>query len=141
MKNDQLPLEESYAYGFHDEDVSVYKTEKGLSRSVVETISAIKNEPQWMRELRLRAYDSFVEQKNPDWGPDLSGIDFDEYTYYIKPSEKQESSWEEVPETIKNTFDRLGIPQAEQKYLAGVSTQYESEVVYHNMLAEVEEKA
>lgn len=140
MKNDQLPLEESYAYGFHDEDVSVYKTEKGLSRSVVETISAIKNEPQWMRELRLRAYDSFVEQKNPDWGPDLSGIDFDEYTYYIKPSEKQESSWEEVPETIKNTFDRLGIPQAEQKYLAGVSTQYESEVVYHNMLAEVEEK-
>ena len=86
MKNDQLPLEESYAYGFHDEDVSVYKTEKGLSRSVVETISAIKNEPQWMRELRLRAYDSFIEQKNPDWGPDLSGIDFDEYTYYIKPS-------------------------------------------------------
>lgn len=140
MKNEQLHLEDNYAYGFHDEDVSVYKTEKGISREVVETISAIKKEPQWMRELRLQAYESFINQKNPAWGPDLSEIDFDAYTYYIKPSEKQGKDWNEVPETIKNTFDRLGIPEAEAKYLAGVSTQYESEVVYHNMLAEVQEK-
>lgn len=140
MKNDQLQLQDTYAYGFHDEDVSVYKTQAGLSREVVETISDIKKEPQWMKELRLKAYDSFMEQKNPSWGPDLSGIQFDEYTYYIKPSEKQGKNWDEVPDTIKNTFDRLGIPQAEAKYLAGVSTQYESEVVYHNMLEEVEAK-
>ena len=94
MKN-ELHLEEQYAYGFHDEDVSVYKTEKGLSREVVETISKIKQEPDWMREIRLKAYDSFIEQKNPSWGPDLSGIQFDEYTYYIKPSEKQGKDWNE----------------------------------------------
>ena len=88
----------------------------------------------------IRDSHSFVEQKNPDWGPDLSDIHFDDYTYYIKPSDKQEKSWEDVPSTIRNTFDKLGIPEAEQKFLAGVSTQYESEVVYHNMLEEVEEK-
>ena len=103
-------------------------------------ISKIKNEPEWMLDLRLKAYHSFVKQKNPNWGPDLSQINFDDYTYYIKPSDRQQQNWEEVPETIRNTFDRLGIPEAEQKYLAGVSTQYESEVVYHNMLEEVEEK-
>ncbi len=140
MKDEGLHLEESYAYGFHDEDVSVYQTGKGLSRSVIETISSIKQEPQWMRELRLQAYESFLKQSNPKWGPDLSSIDFDDYTYYIKPSDKQGKDWSEVPETIKNTFERLGIPQAEAKYLAGVSTQYESEVVYHNMLEEVESK-
>ncbi len=93
-----------------------------------------------MLEYRLKAYHQFKSMPLPSWGPDLSRIDFDDYTYYIKASEKQERSWEDVPETIKNTFDRLGIPEAEQKFLAGVSTQYESEVVYHNMLAEVEEK-
>ena len=92
-----------------------------------------------MLDIRLKAYHSFVEQKNPDWGPDLSHINFDDYIYYIKPSEKEEHNWDEVPETIRNTFNKLGIPEAEQKYLAGVSTQYESEVVYHNMLEEVQE--
>ena len=92
-----------------------------------------------MLDIRLKAYHSFVEQKNPDWGPDLSYINFDDYIYYIKPSEKEEHNWDEVPETIRNTFNKLGIPEAEQKYLAGVSTQYESEVVYHNMLEEVQE--
>lgn len=140
MSKNKIKLQDTYAYGFHDQDVSVYRTRKGLDAQVVETISRIKQEPDWMRELRLKAYDSFVKQKNPDWGPDLSGIDFDEYTYYIKPSEKQGKDWDEVPETIKDTFDRLGIPEAEAKYLAGVSTQYESEVVYHNMLEEVQEK-
>lgn len=136
----ELNLSNEYEYGFHDEDTSVFKTQKGLNEDVVRTISKIKKEPEWMLDLRLKAYHSFVEQKNPKWGPDLSQIDFNDYTYYIKPSEKQEQSWDEVPDTIRNTFDKLGIPEAEQKFLAGVSTQYESEVVYHNMLEEVEEK-
>lgn len=140
MSKSKIEWQDTYAYGFHDEDVSVYRTQKGLSAQVVETISRIKQEPDWMRELRLKAYDSFVKQQNPDWGPDLSGIHFDDYTYYIKPSDRQGKDWDEVPETIKDTFDRLGIPEAEAKYLAGVSTQYESEVVYHNMLEEVQEK-
>ena len=140
MEEKNLQLSNEYEYGFHDEDTSVFKTQKGLNEDVVSTISAIKKEPEWMLDLRLKAYQSFVEQKNPNWGPDLSHIDFDEYTYYIKPSDKQEKSWDEVPDTIRNTFDKLGIPEAEQKFLAGVSTQYESEVVYHNMLEEVQEK-
>lgn len=140
MTNKDIPMQEEYKYGFHDKDVSVYKTQKGLTRETVEEISAIKKEPEWMKEIRLKAYDAFVKMDMPKWGPDLSELNFDDYTYYIKPSDKQENSWEEVPDTIKDTFDRLGIPEAEAKYLAGVSTQYESEVVYHNMLKEVEEK-
>ncbi|WP_276886511.1 Fe-S cluster assembly protein SufB [Allobaculum stercoricanis] len=136
----QVLEEKDYQYGFHDEDTSVFKTEKGLTEQTIREISAIKKEPEWMLQRRLDAYHSFLKQENPDWGPDLSYIDFDEFTYYIKPSETQEQDWEEVPETIRNTFQKLGIPEAEQKYLAGVSTQYESEVVYHNMLEEVEEK-
>ena len=138
MEN-KFPSEE-YKYGFHDEDVSVYNTGKGLNEHIVELISKKKNEPEWMLEYRLKAYRQFKSMPLQKWGPDLSHIDFDDYTYYIKPSEKQERNWEDVPETIKNTFDKLGIPEAEQKFLAGVSTQYESEVVYHNMLKEVEEK-
>lgn len=138
MEN-KFPSEE-YKYGFHDEDVSVYNTGKGLNEHIVELISKKKNEPEWMLEYRLKSYRQFKNMKLQEWGPDLSHIDFDDYTYYIKPSEKQERNWEDVPKTIKNTFDKLGIPEAEQKFLAGVSTQYESEVVYHNMLKEVEEK-
>lgn len=136
----QVLEDEEYKYGFHDKDVSVFKTGKGLTEETVREISAIKKEPEWMLQRRLDAYHSFRDQKNPGWGPDLSEIDFDEFTYYIKPTEKTEDSWDEVPDTIRDTFDRLGIPEAEQKFLAGVSTQYESEVVYHNMLKEVEEK-
>ena len=139
-EKNEINLSNEYEYGFHDEDTSVFKTQKGLNEDVVKTISKIKKEPEWMLDLRLKAYHSFVEQKNPEWGPDLSHIDFNEYTYYIKPSEKQEKSWDEVPDTIRDTFNKLGIPEAEQKFLAGVSTQYESEVVYHNMLEEVQEK-
>ncbi|WP_304754385.1 Fe-S cluster assembly protein SufB, partial [Dubosiella newyorkensis] len=137
--NKELPSTE-YKYGFHDKDVSVFKTGKGLNEETVREISRIKKEPEWMLDLRLKAYHAFEEKPNPNWGPDLSEIDFDDYTYYIKPSEKQEKTWDEVPETIRDTFEKLGIPEAEQKFLAGVSTQYESEVVYHNMLEEVEEK-
>lgn len=139
-KNKDIEISTEYEYGFHDEDVSIFNTGKGLSEDVVRQISAIKKEPEWMLERRLEAYRYFVEAKNPDWGPDLSEIDFNDYTYYIKPSERQQKNWDEVPETIRNTFDKLGIPEAEQKYLAGVTTQYESEAVYHNMLEEVEEK-
>ncbi|MDE6475621.1 MAG: Fe-S cluster assembly protein SufB [Erysipelotrichaceae bacterium] len=140
MDNKQFPLDGEYQYGFQDEDVSVYKTKKGLTREVVEEISKIKKEPDWMRDLRLQAFEQFEKMEMQTWGPSLEHLCFDDYTYYIKPSDKQENDWEDVPETIKDTFDRLGIPEAEQKFLAGVSTQYESEVVYHNMLEEVEEK-
>ena len=135
----EFKLSTDYEYGFHDKDVSVFNTGKGLSEEVVRTISKAKKEPEWMLDIRLKAYHSFVEQENPNWGPDLSHINFDDYIYYIKPSDKEEHNWDEVPETIRNTFNKLGIPEAEQKYLAGVSTQYESEVVYHNMLEEVQE--
>lgn len=139
-KKDELGFSSEYEYGFHDEDTSVFKTGKGLNEETIRTISKMKNEPEWMLQRRLDAYHSFMEQENPEWGPDLSEIDFDDYTYYIKPSEKEEKNWEDVPETIRNTFDRLGIPEAEQKFLAGVTTMYDSEAVYHNMLEEVEEK-
>lgn len=140
MKNKAIiESQENYKYDFKDEDVSVYKTNKGLSEEVIKSISKHKNEPEWMLEYRLKAYHKFLELPNPSFGPDLSEIDFNDFTYYIKPSDKVEKDWEDVPETIKETFAKLKIPEAEAKYLAGVSTQYESEVVYHNMLKEVEE--
>lgn len=131
---------DDYKYDFKDEDVTVFNTGKGLSEEVIRQISAAKNEPEWMLELRLKAYHKFLELPLPSFGPDLSEIDFNDFTYYKKPSNKVEKDWEEVPETIKNTFQKLKIPESEQKFLAGVSTQYESEVVYHNMLKEVEDK-
>lgn len=132
--------EHEYKYGFKDEDVSVVKTKKGLTEETIREISALKNEPEWMLEFRLKALKAFLSMPNPSYGPDLSSLDFDSYTYFTRPTQKEEKSWDQVPETIKNTFARLGIPEAEAKYLSGVSTQYESEVVYHNMLEEVEEK-
>ena len=128
-----------YKYGFKTEVENVFDTGKGLNEEVIRTISKMKNEPEWMLEFRLKSYKAFLETPNPSWGPDLSGINFDDYTYYIKSSKKTESDWEEVPEAIKETFDKLGIPEAEQKFLAGVSTQFESEVVYHNTMTELEE--
>lgn len=139
MNKDNL-FNNEYQYGFHDQDVSVYKTKQGLRKETVMEISKMKKEPEWMLEYRLKAFEAFEKMDIQSWGPDVSDINFDEYTYYIKPSEKGEQSWDEVPETIKNTFDKLGIPEAEAKYLSGVTTQYESEAVYHNMLDEVKEK-
>lgn len=127
-------------YDFIDQDVSVFKTPKGLNEDIVREISQIKGEPEWMLEYRLKALKCFLEKPMPTWGVDLSRMDFDEYTYYNRPSDNKTDKWEEVPETIKNTFNKLGIPEAEQKFLAGASAQYESEVVYHNMLEEVKEK-
>ncbi len=128
-----------YKYGFKTETKSVIDSGKGLNRDVIKMISKTKNEPDWMLEIRLNAYEEFLRLENPEWGIDLSHIDFDEYTYYIKSSEKTEKDWDEVPVEIKDTFDKLGIQEAEQKFLSGVSTQFESEVVYHNTLKELDE--
>ncbi len=133
-------FESEYKYGFRDKDVSIYNTGKGLSREVIVAISKSKGEPKWMLDYRLKAYEHFVNTPMPNFGADLSELNFDDYTYFIKPSEKVAKSWDDVPESIKNTFNKLGIKEAEQKFLSGVSTQYESEVVYHSMLKEVEEK-
>ena len=129
-----------YKYGFHDPEQYVFKSRKGLSREIVAEISEMKSEPGWMRDFRLKAYDNFLARPLPRWGGDLSGIDFDDIYYYIRPAEKQGKDWNEVPEYIKNTFDKLGIPQAERKFLAGVSAQYESEVIYHNIRKDLEAK-
>lgn len=126
-----------YEYGFHDDGVELLEsTGKGLSEAVIRKISAIKGEPDWMLDYRLKSYRTFCDMPMQDWGPDLSDIDFDEIIYYQKASKKAARSWDEVPDKIKETFDRLGIPEAERSYLAGASAQYESEVVYHNMKEE-----
>ena len=140
MSKDDIKFQEDYKYGFKDEDVSIIKTDVGLNEDIIRQISKLKNEPEWMLEYRLKSYKAFLKLPLPSYGPDLSNLDYDTYTYFTRLSNKESQDWDEVPETVKNTFDKLGIPEAEQKYLAGVSTQYESEVVYHNMLKEVEEK-
>ena len=140
MSGKDVKFQEDYKYGFKDEDVSILKTDKGINEDIVREISRLKNEPDWMLEFRLNALKAFNELPMPSFGPDLSYLVFDSYTYFTRPSNKEVQSWDEVPETIKNTFDKLGIPEAEQKYLSGVSTQYESEVVYHNMLKEIQDK-
>ena len=122
-----------YKAGFHYPDISVFKTRKGLSEEVVNAISEHKGEPDWMRQFRLRAYRAFLKKPMPSWGADLSSLDFDAMYYYAKPVSEQKGSWEDVPGYIRETFDRLGIPEAEAKFLSGVGAQYDSEVVYHNL--------
>ncbi|RPJ44698.1 MAG: Fe-S cluster assembly protein SufB [Chloroflexi bacterium] len=122
-----------YRYGFSDPDTYVFKSAKGLSREVVEQISQMKGEPQWMLDFRLKALEHFQKRPMPNWGSDLSGLNFDEIYFYVKPTTGEGKSWDDVPKTIKGTFDRLGIPEAEQKFLAGVGAQYESEMVYHSI--------
>lgn len=112
---------------------------KGINKKIVESISKQKDEPKWMTEFRLKSYETFEKTPNPTFGPELK-IDFDDITYYKKVTEKVEKSWDDVPKDVKNTFDKLGIPEAEKKYLAGIGAQYESEVVYHNMIKELEDK-
>ncbi len=133
-------ITDDYKYDFKDDSQSIFDTGKGLNEEVVRTISKAKNEPEWMLEYRLQAYRTFLKLKFPNFGPDVTDLDFNSYTYFTRYSKKEENSWDEVPETIKNTFKKLGIPEAEQKYLAGAATQYESEMVYHNMLEEVRDK-
>jgi Fe-S cluster assembly protein SufB len=135
------PIVEDYRHGFHDPENYVFKSEKGLTREIVASISAMKDEPQWMRDFRLKAHEIFLSKPMPTWGDTalLSEIDFGNIHYYVKSTDRAERSWDDVPDDIKRTFDRLGIPEAERKFLAGVSAQYESEVVYHNVSKELDE--
>ncbi|HEX2908577.1 MAG TPA: Fe-S cluster assembly protein SufB, partial [Phototrophicaceae bacterium] len=127
-------------YGFHDADVQYsFKSQKGLNADIVRQISALKNEPAWMTDIRLKAYEIFKSKPMPTWGADLSTIDFDDIYYYVRAGDQQ-TNWDDVPADIKRTFDRLGIPEAEQKYLQGVSAQYDSESVYHNIQKDLESK-
>jgi len=128
-----------YKYGFSDPDVTVFKTRKGLDEDVVRQISAMKEEPEWMLEFRLRALEHFFERPMPDWGGDLGQLDMDNIYYYVKPSDNESKTWDDVDDTIKATFDKLGIPEAEQKFLAGVGAQYESEMVYHSIQEHLDE--
>ncbi len=127
-------------YGFHDKERYVFKAKKGLSEDVVRKISKIKNEPEWMLKLRLKALEEFRKKPLPQWGANLNEIRFDDIYYYLKPTDRQGDSWSDVPRYIKKTFDRLGIPEAERKFLGGVGAQYESEVVYHKIREDLEKK-
>src|ERR1700745_314709 len=128
-------------YGFHDAENYLYKAPKGLTRELVEKISEFKSEPQWMREFRLKALEHFLSRPQPTWGsPLLAEGDYDDIHYFVRASERAERSWDEVPEDVKKTFDRLGIPEAERKFLAGVGAQYESEVVYHQVREDLEKQ-
>ncbi|MFD9945634.1 Fe-S cluster assembly protein SufB [Nonomuraea sp. NPDC050547] len=131
----------NYKFGWADSDAAGAAAKRGLSEEVVRNISALKNEPEWMLDLRLKGLRLFGKKPLPTWGSDLTGIDFDNIKYFVRSTEKQAASWEELPEDIKNTYDRLGIPEAEkQRLIAGVAAQYESEVVYHKIREDLEEK-
>ncbi len=138
--NDTLIFSQSYPEGFADPEVYEYKSELGLNEEIVCDISARKSEPLWMLNKRLEALQNFVERPLQKWGPDLTKLDINDIHYYVKPAKGQFENWEEVPDQIKNTFNRLGVPESEKKYLAGLGAQYESEVVYHNLKAEWQEK-
>jgi Fe-S cluster assembly protein SufB len=127
-----------YKWGFRDPERYVFKARKGLDREIVEEISHMKNEPDWMRAIRLHSLEHFMQRPTPKWGADLDQIDFNDIYYYLKPTEGKGRTWDDVPADIKRTFDRLGIPEAEKKFLAGVGAQYESESVYHNLKEEWE---
>ena len=127
-----------YKYGFSDPENFVFRSHKGLDREVVENISRMKGEPTWMLEFRLRALEHFQKRPMPNWGADLSNLNLDDIYYYIKPSSGEGKTWDDVPDTIKKTFDRLGVPEAERKFLAGLGAQYESEMVYHSIAEHLE---
>ncbi|HEX7056573.1 MAG TPA: Fe-S cluster assembly protein SufB [Bacilli bacterium] len=139
MAQEMLDLGE-YKYGFRDEHKAIFQSGKGLTADIVREISRMKGEPDWMLDFRMRAFEHFIKRPLPRWGGNLDDLNFDELQYYVKPVEKTQKSWEEVPADIKETFDKLGIPEAEQKYLAGVTAQYESEVVYHNIQKDLQDQ-
>lgn len=134
--------QKDYKYGFHDDVESIFNSGKGLTKELVTQISKMKGEPEWMLEFRLKAYEIYMKKPMPGFGNRelLDTIDFKNIHYYVKPSEKTEKNWDEVPEKVKDTFEKLGIPQAEQKFLAGVTAQYESEVVYHSIRKDLEKQ-
>jgi Fe-S cluster assembly protein SufB len=132
---------DGYQFGFHDPtDKYAFTSRRGLDREMVEQISELKDEPAWMRAFRLKSLEIFESKPMPDWGGDMSGIDFQNIFYYVKASQQQEKSWDDVPEDIRKTYERLGIPEAEQKYLSGVKAQYESEVVYGSLVEDLEKQ-
>jgi Fe-S cluster assembly protein SufB len=140
-QDEQIASLGRYGYGWADTDVAGAVAKRGLSEAVVRDISAKKNEPQWMLDRRLKALSIFEKKPMPNWGSDLSGIDFDNIKYFVRSTEKQAATWDELPEDIKNTYDRLGIPEAEkQRLVAGVAAQYESEVVYHKIREDLEQQ-
>lgn len=124
---------DQYKYGFHVDTTSIFKADKGLNAEIVRAISKYKKEPEWMLDFRLKALEIFYSKPMPTWGGDLSGIDFNNIHYYVKPSDRPTRSWDDVPAEIKDTFDRLGVPEAERKFLAGSGAQFESEMIYHNL--------
>ncbi len=130
----------NYKYGFNDGDLNLQKFEKGLNIDIVKKISQIKNEDNFLTNFRVNAFNTFNKLNNPNWGPNLDFINFDDYIYYVSASEKNATDWNDVPEKIKNTFNKLGIQESEAKFLNGVATQYDSEMVYHSLLKELEEK-
>ncbi|MHB8566625.1 MAG: Fe-S cluster assembly protein SufB [Nitrososphaerales archaeon] len=137
----QQVINEDYSkYDFKDPEELVFKSQRGLTRSTVIEISKMKNEPEWMLNFRLKSYDYFMDRPMPNWGGDLSKIDFDNIYYYAKPTDKMGTDWKDVPENIRRTFEKLGIPEAERKFLGGVGAQYESEVVYHSLREDLEKK-
>ena len=127
-------------YDFKNADNYDYKIKKGLSKEIVEEISKQKNEPSWVLDIRLKALDAYNKLDMPTWGPNLDELNMDDIATYVKPKAKIESNWNDVPEDIKNTFDKLGIPRAEREYLAGVGAQYDSEVVYHSIKDELKKQ-
>lgn len=131
---------DEYQFGFSDPETSVFKSRKGLTEAIVRQISAMKGEPEWMLAFRLKAYEHYQARPMPTWGANLSDLDLEDIFYYVKPTEGEGRTWEEVPDTIKNTFDKLGIPEAEQKYLSGVGAQYDSEMIYHSVQENLEKQ-
>src|SRR5579863_4848440 len=129
-------------YDFKNPETYKFRTARGLTRAIVEQISRLKGEPDWMREYRLRAYEHFLERPVPDWGPSLDDIDFDAYTYYANPLDEgaTKKRWEDLPEDIRNTFDKLGIPKAERDFFGGVGAQYDSGTVYHKIREDLQKK-
>lgn len=136
----QQPIDDTYKYGFHEPERYVFKSKRGLDSDVISQISTHKKEPLWMAEFRQKSYRFFQQKPLPPWGGDLTGIQFDNIFYYLKPMNDKVSSWEDLPKEIKDTYDKIGIPEAEKKFLAGVSAQYESEVVYKSINAMLNKK-
>ncbi|MEM3852281.1 MAG: Fe-S cluster assembly protein SufB, partial [Methanomassiliicoccales archaeon] len=141
MSTNEIVERDYTKYGFHDDAKYVFQTQKGLNADVVRAISAFKKEPEWMTNFRLKALEIFQKKPMPRWGsPHLNEIDFNDIYYYMAPTDRKSDSWEDVPEYIKKTFDKLGIPEAERKFLGGVGAQYDSEVVYHKIREDLSKK-
>ena len=140
--SEKIPVNfrDNYEYGFNDPENYVFKSSRGLSLEVVKNISKMKGEPAWMLEFRMRALEHYLQRPMPNWGADITGLDLENIFYYVKPTDKSAGSWDDVPADIKNTFNKLGIPEAEQKFLAGVGAQYESEMVYHKIQESLEKQ-